>query len=138
MLKLAEISRSVQYPQGVLISSEGEVSDNLFIVKKGALKIVKNTGNEAKTIAVIGAGETYGELGLFTKVARSASAITEKECELYIIKRGEFKKLILKIPEITFNLLEVVSERLRMSVKELAELKTAVYGASESEFEQAL
>lgn len=138
ILKLAEISRAVQYPKGVLISSEGEVSDNLFIVKKGTLKIVKNTGNEAKTIAVIGAGETYGELGLFTKVARSASAITQKECELYIIKRGEFKKLILKIPEITFNLLEVVSERLRVSVKELADLKKAVYGASESEFEQAL
>lgn len=137
LLKLAEIAQCVHYAKEKLISSEGDISDNLYIVKKGSLRIVKGTGSEAKDVAVIGSGATYGELGLFTNAVRSASAITEEDCELYVIRRAEFKKLILKIPEITVNLLEVVSERLRVSVKDLSEFKRTIFGSSESECEQA-
>ncbi|HON09289.1 MAG TPA: cyclic nucleotide-binding domain-containing protein [Chitinispirillaceae bacterium] len=125
LLKLAEITQEEVFEKGSVISAQGQISDHLYLVKKGSLRVVKNVGAVKTVLATVREGETYGEIGLFTQATRSASAIANERCELYVIKRGQFKKLLLEIPDISYSLLEVLSERLKKSGEEMVEIKNA-------------
>lgn len=123
LMKLAEIAQEAEYKKDVLISAQGELSDILYIVKTGSLRVVKSDGSISTVLRKVHCGDTYGEIGLFTQTPRSASAFADENCELLIIRRGIFKKLLLEIPDIAVSLLEVLSERLRKRGEVVVDLK---------------
>jgi len=124
LIELAGISKRLSYRAGTLISREGELSDHLYIVAKGSLKIVKIKNNVKTILSIIEKGDTYGEIGLFNQAPRSASAIADSDCDLWVIQRSALKKLLLEMPDIAYNLLEVFSEKLKKSGDEVANLRT--------------
>jgi MFS family permease len=126
LIELAETAKRICYRKGTLISREGELSDHLYIVAKGSLKIVKVKNNVKSILSIIRKGETYGEIGLFNQAPRSASAIANEDCELWVIKRSSLKKILMEMPEIAYNLLEVFSEKLKRSSEEVALLNTTL------------
>jgi hypothetical protein len=126
LMRLAEISQIVTLEDNTVVSAQGEVSDHLYIVKSGCLRVLKTDGSHAAEISKVKSGETYGELGLFTQSPRSATAVTEGKCELYVLKRGSLKKLLFEVPEIAFNLLEVLSERLKKSGEKMVEISREI------------
>jgi len=126
LMELAEITQRLSYKQGTLISREGELSDHLYIVAKGSLKIVKVKNNVKSILSIVRKGETYGEIGLFNQAPRSASAVANEDCELWVIQRSALKKILLEMPEMAYNLLEVFSEKLRRSGEEVALLHTTL------------
>ncbi len=126
LMGLAEISTLVSYRRDMVISSEGEISEHLYIVKSGSLKIVKVKNAVRTILSIIRPGEAYGEIGLFNQAPRSASSIANEDCEVFVIQRHALKKLLMEIPEIAFNFLEVFSEKLRRSGEEVALLHTTL------------
>jgi hypothetical protein len=125
LMGLAEIIQYRSFNKGTLISREGEISDHLYIVRGGSLKILKVKNNIKTLLSILREGETYGEIGLFNQAPRSASAIANEDCELWILQRTELKKFLLETPEIAYNLLEIFSDKLRKSSDEVAELNSA-------------
>ncbi len=123
LMRMAEISQYAVYEKDTVISVQGDVSEHLYIVKKGSIKVVKSDAETVTVISMIQSGETYGEIGLFSQASRSASAIANEFCELFILKRGSFKKLLLEVPEISYNMLESMSERLKKNGEEMIELR---------------
>ena len=119
LMALAEISELTSYKKGVTISNEDTISDHLYIVKTGSLKIVKVKHNIKAILSIIRSGEAYGEIGLFSQSPRSASAIANEDCEVYVIQRSTLKRSLIDIPEIAYNFLEVFSDKLRKSSEEL-------------------
>jgi ATP/ADP translocase len=123
LIELAAISQRLSYREGTLISREGELSDHLYVVARGSLKIVKIKNNVKTILSIIEKGETYGEMGLFNQAPRFASAVANEDCELWVIQRSALKKLLLDMPDIAYNLLEVFSEKMRKSGEEVAQLR---------------
>ncbi len=126
LMELAEITQRVSYKKGTLISREGELSDHLYVVASGSLKIVKVKNGVKTILSIVRKGETYGEIGLFNQAPRSASAVAHEDCDLWVIQRSALKKILLDMPEIAYNLLEVFSEKLRRSGEEVALLHTTL------------
>jgi len=125
LMGLAEIIQCRSYKSGTLISREGEISDHLYIVRHGSLKIVKLKNNVKTLLSILGEGETYGEIGLFNQAPRSASALANDDCELWIVRRSELKRFLLEMPEIAYNFLEIFSEKLRKSSDNVAQLNSS-------------
>ncbi|MDD5673261.1 MAG: HEAT repeat domain-containing protein, partial [Chitinivibrionales bacterium] len=126
LMGVAEISQVRAFAKDTVISNQDEIADHLYIVARGSLRIVKFTKGYGAVLGIVREGEAYGEIGLFTASPRSASAIAEEDCELYIIRRSAFKKVLLEIPEISYNFLEIFSEKLRKSGEEVALLQTTL------------
>lgn len=126
LIELAEIIQRLAYRKGTLISREGELSDHLYVVASGSLKIVKVKNGVKTILSIVAKGETYGEIGLFNQAPRSASAVANEDCELWVIQRSALKKFLLEMPEIAYNLLEVFSDKLRRSGEEVALLQTTL------------
>ena len=119
LMAFAEISELSSYKKGITISIENSISDHLYIVKTGSLKIVKVKNNIKALLSIIRSGEAYGEIGLFSQSPRSASAIANEDCEIYVIQRSALKRLLKDFPEIAYNFLEIFSDKLRKSSEEL-------------------
>jgi hypothetical protein len=113
LMAVAEICEQKSCDAGTILSREGEVSDQLYIVKSGAVDIVKE--NPRRVIAQLRAGETYGEVGMFSQAQRSATAVAREHCRVLAIQRSALKKLLLRMPEITYSFLEIFSDKLRRS-----------------------
>ncbi len=128
LMGLAEISELVNYPRETIVSKEGEISDHLYIVRSGSLKIFKAKNGVRTILSIIRVGEAYGEIGLFNESPRSATAIANENCEVYVIKRSSLKTLLMDIPEIAYNFLEIFSNKLRQSGEEVALLHTTLTG----------
>jgi CRP/FNR family transcriptional regulator len=112
LLRLVEVARQVEYKEGEEISTTGKVSDQLYIVKSGCIRVEKIAADNKISVIFVNQGETYGEVGLFSKAIRKSTAIAHTRTELFVIKGADMKRLIREIPDIAFNLLEVISGRL--------------------------
>lgn len=113
LLAVAEIASDVDYKKGDVIAQEGEIGDSLFIIKTGSARVVKKNEGKSFVLHILKPGQIFGEMGLFGNHEREAGAIAEEDCRLYMIKKSEFKKVLIDNPEITYNILEIFNDRLR-------------------------
>jgi CRP/FNR family transcriptional regulator, cyclic AMP receptor protein len=102
------------FADGAVIFREGEVSDAAYLLISGVVKVIKDfdTPHE-KTIAVIGKGEYFGEMGAIDNSPRSASAVARGEVDCAAVTPDEFMDVLVKQPTEAIELLKVLFERLR-------------------------
>lgn len=96
------------YPANYQLFKEGNDGDALYLVKKGQIQIYhepNEAGDLPQNVAEIGEGGFFGEMALVSEVPRNASAKALTECEIFILKKDDFKKLL----EINTNLAEQIS-----------------------------
>ena len=61
--------------QGNDIFREGDPAGDIFILVEGDVQIIKKISPEQeKILSVIGSGSVFGEMGIFSDMARTASA----------------------------------------------------------------
>ena len=85
------------YPVNYQFFKEGEAGDALYIVKRGRVQICKEpkeTGDLPKNLAEIGDNGFFGEMALISEIPRNASAKSLTECEIFILSKDDFKKLL--------------------------------------------
>lgn len=112
LLRLVEITHLVEFQKNEIVSQYGKMADQLYILKSGRLKIIKGNRENTESFTYLDAGNSYGEIGLFSKSVRKATVVAEKRSMVYIIKNDDIKRLIRELPDIGFNLLESISTRL--------------------------
>ncbi|MBN1309734.1 MAG: cyclic nucleotide-binding domain-containing protein [Chitinispirillaceae bacterium] len=125
LLRLVEMARRVVYRKGEVVSAEGRAADQLYIVKSGGILVEKTIDGERTFVAVVNPGQTYGEIGLFSRAVRETAATAQEESEIFIIKGSDIRRLIKETPEVAINLLESVSKRLFRFGEMAEKLRTA-------------
>ncbi|HEX6306132.1 MAG TPA: SpoIIE family protein phosphatase [Anaerolineales bacterium] len=124
---LAAELREVDYPSERVLFREGDHGDKFYIVVHGGIEILKamDTSNE-RLLAVRGTGEFIGEMSLLNRDGlRTASARTQGQTRVLEMSRANFDELLQQKPSIAYEMLRVLSSRLRAahneSIKELKE-----------------
>lgn len=107
---------------------EGEPGVGMYIVQRGSVGIYKITPDRGKEeIAILHAGEFFGELALLDESPRSASCISREKSEIIGLFRPDLFNLIDKKPRLgnkfLFKLAVVIGERLKSTNRELHELR---------------
>jgi CRP/FNR family transcriptional regulator, cyclic AMP receptor protein len=118
------------YPVHAIILREGEKSDSLYIILYGKVKIyVCDTDGGEAILNIQGAGDFFGEMAVLDEAPRSASAMTMEPTRVAIMTKGAFKDCLASHPDIAYNIIRVLTQRVRGlsgSVRNLALLD--VYG----------
>lgn len=100
--------------RGEVIFSEGDFTQELYIIVRGRVRIVKNYGNqEERTLTILEPGDFFGEMAIFEGAPRSATAVTDEEAELLILEPEKFKQTIYQKPDMAFEIFRELSARLR-------------------------
>jgi len=86
---------SVQVDQGELIIKQGDPADTFYILAKGEVEIVQETGGGQPTVVNrLTNGQFFGEVGLLTGAPRNASVRAVTHCDLLALDRDTFRAVI--------------------------------------------
>ena len=114
------IAKIQKLDKGEIVFHKSEIGKNFFIVESGKIKIFTTIGpNKKKTFAFLEEGDFFGEMSLLGSKTRSASAQAASDCELLVISRLNFKKLLVQNPDFTLSLLQTLVTRLNNSDREI-------------------
>jgi CRP/FNR family cyclic AMP-dependent transcriptional regulator len=118
-----------RYAAQTVIMTEGDRSDQLYIILSGRVKVY--TGNEAGkelVIATHGPGEYIGELSLDGGV-RSASVMTLEACTFSVVTGANLRDFIATHPDFALSLIRKLIWRVRQATGNMKSLGLEdVYG----------
>jgi CRP/FNR family cyclic AMP-dependent transcriptional regulator len=118
------------FPSGTNVINVEQPGEVLFIIMSGTVKVqIEHEDGSEVILAVLGPGETVGEMSVTDKLGRSASVITLAETTLAWIDRITFIEYQQSIPRLTENVAYILSNRLRVANSHIHALATQdVYG----------
>jgi CRP-like cAMP-binding protein len=109
------------FKRGSLMFIEGETSAEMFIIRSGKIRILKQEGEGAVELAVLGPGSVIGELALLDHQPRSATAQVVEDTLVTVIDEDLFTRTIEKIPSWLGSLIQLVVKRLRDTMKKTSD-----------------
>ncbi len=102
------------YPKGDRMCTAGDPSDSILLLIDGIADVVIKRGNNEQVVGTVNVGETIGEMGVLTRQKRSASVIAAFDyCRVLVIQADKFDGVLRQDPEVSRNLLVVLSSRLQ-------------------------
>jgi CRP/FNR family transcriptional regulator, cyclic AMP receptor protein len=118
------------FPRGAMIISAGEMTDSLYIVISGRLKVMMSDDEGREVIlAILNPNEFFGEMGLLDDSPRSASVVALEPCELLHLSKRDFKKCLEDNFELALTMMRGLVKRLREADKKIGSLALLdVYG----------
>jgi len=102
----------------------GDSSDGMYVLRRGQIQIFLDKGGSDIVLATVAAGGMIGEMSLFDKKPRSASARALEETEVTQISNDDFNKIIQQIPKWLVSLMATLSSRLRDTNERLQDLES--------------
>jgi CRP/FNR family transcriptional regulator, cyclic AMP receptor protein len=98
---------------GEIFYSPEDVSEKLFILKKGRVRIYKTADGRELTLSEIEPGTVFGEMALTAQRLQEAYAQATEPSVLISISREELERIIEQKPQVGIRLVHMLSERLR-------------------------
>ncbi|MFL3004813.1 MAG: Crp/Fnr family transcriptional regulator [Candidatus Neomarinimicrobiota bacterium] len=114
---------SKEFENGNLIFLEESEGKNLFFVVEGSVKVTRLSKDGREVIlAMLNAGDFFGEMSLLDGEARSANVIALEKTEVLSLKRDDFLVVLHDYPKIAIQLLKEMTSRLRKSDRQIVSL----------------
>jgi len=112
--RLAELLQLRTVAAGSQLASAHQRGDKVFVILEGSVKVQHYTSEGTEvTLALLGPGNTVGEMGLVGPTGTSADVITRETTTLVCMDRRTFKECLQTIPGLSQNLIALLIVRLR-------------------------
>jgi CRP-like cAMP-binding protein len=106
---IAGIVREASFPSGASLVREGEPGDSFLIIRTGSATVEQG----GRTLRELGAGDFLGEIALIDGGRRTASVTAVEPIDALVIDRPGFSRLMNDFPVIRFDLVNVLTQRMR-------------------------
>ncbi len=111
------------YHDGEIIFKEGDRGEAMYVIQAGKVRITRDGPSGEITLGLLGSGEIFGEMALFDRLPRSATAIASGDARILSVDRKKLFPTISKDPTLLFKILETMSQRIRRLDDEIGKLK---------------
>ncbi|MCX7628272.1 MAG: SulP family inorganic anion transporter [Methylophilaceae bacterium] len=116
------------YKAGETIFAAGDSGDELYLIRRGEVRILLPVGdNHSHHISTFGRGAFFGEMSFLDGNPRSATAVANRDTDLYVISRQTFDQVAEEHKKLGLNLMEglarVLAGRLRYANAEMQALE---------------
>lgn len=103
-----------RFSAGQIVFHLGDPGGLLYIISKGKVKIShSNPDGQEALLAILGAGDHFGELALLDDEPRSATAEAIEPAEMLTLHRDTFRRFLENNPGFAYHVLSTLSKRLR-------------------------
>jgi CRP/FNR family cyclic AMP-dependent transcriptional regulator len=108
---------------GQTIFSMGSAGNSMMAVLSGSIRIsIPSASGKEIVLAILQAGEVFGEIALLDGKDRTADAKAMTDCHLAVLERSEVLALLERNPSAWLKVVEVLCERLRRTDQQISEL----------------
>jgi len=101
------------YAPGEAIIREGEMGDCMYVVQSGEVEVVQSKDGGEQRLAVLKAGDFFGEMAVFEHEVRSATVRANGEARVMKVDKRTLMRRMKEDPLLAFNLLQTMSRRIR-------------------------
>lgn len=108
---LASASEVRLFAPGEVIVAQGEKGGELFIIDTGEVAVELAREGRQMSIARLGGGKFFGEMGLLTGEARAATVRAITDCSLIVIGHEAFHDTIAPVPGVVEKMSELLAVR---------------------------
>jgi CRP-like cAMP-binding protein len=105
--KFAVWVSELEVPAGQHLADEGEYAYVLFVIEDGTAEVIQ----DGSTVAELGPGEFFGEMGVLERAPRNATVIAKTPMTLLTLTSWDVKRLESKSPEAMQQLQQVIEQR---------------------------
>src|ERR1700687_669983 len=100
--------------KGEVLFRAGEPGDCMFMVRHGSVELfTQDTMGQKIVLETPGPGDQFGELALFDRGARTASAVALEDCELFSLDREDLLGFVRRHPDAGLDMLAIMARRIR-------------------------
>ena len=129
LAKLESCMEKRRVPAGETIFSRGDRGDELFLIRRGAVRItLPISAGQNHHLGTFGRGSFFGEMAFLDGATRSADAVAFTDVELYALSRQTFNRFAEEHRTTALALMDglasVLSSRLRYTNTELRALES--------------
>ena len=118
------------FARGAIIIAAGDITDSLYVVISGRLKVTMS-GDAGREIilSILGPREYFGEMVPIDDSTRSASVISLEPCELLVLSKHDFRKCLSENFDMAMTMMRCLVQRLREADRQISSLALMdVYG----------
>lgn len=114
-LEIVAVAGRRQGQPGTKLLAAGTRGERLLIVAEGEVEVVRVSarGHAETVLAVLGAGDCFGEMSILTDQPTSAAVRARTDCTLYTLTRPQLERLLNSSPELARVFSQLLSERLQ-------------------------
>ena len=102
----------LHFKKGDVIFKELDEGEEMYFITSGEIQIMKTLGGVDVNIAILSAGDFFGEMALITGSKHSISAIAFADCILHVMDKETFKSNITNNREFDSRVLVSLAHRL--------------------------
>jgi CRP/FNR family cyclic AMP-dependent transcriptional regulator len=106
---VAVLAREQTRKAGEVLMLEGEPGDEFFVIVDGTIRIERGD----RAIRSMTAGGFLGEIALFERRARTATAIAVSDVTLLVLQQHEFDRLLETLPAVSRRVRAAMDRRER-------------------------
>jgi CRP/FNR family transcriptional regulator len=102
----------IEVPAGTVIFRQGDSGDEMFIIARGRVRLALGSRDHEEELAVLVAGNFFGELSLLSGAQRTATATALDDCVLFGIRREVFAMMMQDDLAVVFRMMDALGARL--------------------------
>ena len=113
--KWDELARAVEdlvVAPGTVIFRQGDPGDKFYLIRTGRVRVFRQDAGLETELAVLQAGDDFGEMALFMEEPRSATVAALEETRLMVLSKEQFQSILRDFPNVTFAFVRQMSERI--------------------------
>ncbi len=103
--------RLEHFGRGEKLIQQGDIGESMFILVNGEANVVVERDGESTRVAVLRAGDCFGETSLLTGEKRSATVVAQTDCEVVEIGKPVLANSLRQKPELLNKLSELLARR---------------------------
>jgi glucose-6-phosphate 1-dehydrogenase len=105
---LALVLKPIVFAAGDYVVKKGDPGSEMYFIARGYVDVVDQEG---QVLRVLGEGNFFGERSLITSAPRSAHVRARTQCDLFVLEKSDFVKVLKDHPKFARSILET-SKRL--------------------------
>jgi glucose-6-phosphate 1-dehydrogenase len=113
--------RPVVASAGEMILNKGDLAAEMYFIVRGEVEVLDGHG---KVIATLKEGGFFGEVGVLMSQPRTASVRAKTLCDLFVLEKAEFSRILREQPQFAEKVMKVAKERYNLALA-TAQLMTA-------------
>jgi CRP-like cAMP-binding protein len=120
---LMSVARRRTFTRNEVVFHQGDPADSMHMIRRGRFGVrIRTPVGDVATIAIIGAGDAFGELALVgDETDRSATVVSLERSETVSISRPDLERLRHDQPQVNDLLVKLLAARIRRTNELLAE-----------------
>lgn len=123
MKHLSEITTMQNFNKNQLIYFAKEPSRSIFFLKKGRVKLTRNSYDGKEMIlGIVNRGEIFGEMAFLDEKERTDYAIAMDDVLICTISKEDLKQFVDKTPELNLRITKLIGLKLKRYTERIEEL----------------